>query len=248
LDGLQQPDGAVGISADFPKPRWATAFAALLWSQSRRHDRSLAPALRWLQQREGHTWANAKDGVLGHDTSIPGWPWVAGTHPWLEPTGISMLALCRNQLAGHQRIRDGVRMILDRAVATGGWNVGNSSTFGRVLRAQPAPTGIALLALKAAGHEETPTVTRACHYLHGALVRTRSPESLGWGLMGLQAWRPRPGDAETWLWESASNSRALASAPMRIALLLMAASRTSLERLGVQPARQNRELTETPVI
>ena len=192
LEGLQQADGAVGISAQLPKPRWATAYAALLWSQSERHQAPLARSLRWIQQREGHTFVKTKQCVLGHDTTIPGWPWVGGTHPWLEPTGISMLALCRNQLAGHQRIRDGVRLILDRAIATGGWNVGNSSAFGKQLRPQAGSTGIALLALRAAWHEETPTVSRACDYLLETLPQTRSPETLGWGLLGLQAWRPRP--------------------------------------------------------
>ncbi len=109
LAELQQPDGAVGISAELAKPRWPTAYAALLWSQLSGFESPLARSLRWLQQREGHTFVKTKECVLGHDTSIPGWPWVAGTHPWIEPTGMAMLALCRNQLGGHQRIRDGVR-------------------------------------------------------------------------------------------------------------------------------------------
>ncbi len=247
LADLQQPDGAVGISADLPIPKWPTAFAALLWSQWSTYQRHLAPSLRWLQQREGHTFPKTKECVLGHDTTIPGWPWVAGTHPWLEPTGLAMLALCRNQLAGHQRIRDGVRMILDRAVATGGWNIGNSSVFGHQLRPQPGPTGIALLALKAAAHEETPTVTRACHYLAETLPSTRSPETLGWGLLGLQAWRPKPADADLWLQQSARNSLAVHNSPMRLSLLLLAASATTLPRLGVEAADVAEVLLEMPV-
>jgi len=236
LESLQQADGAVGISAELPTPRWATAYATLLWSQSERHQAALARSLRWIQQFEGHTFVKTKQCVLGHDTTIPGWPWVAGTHPWVEPTGISMLALCRNQLAGHQRIRDGVRLILDRAIATGGWNVGNSSAFGKPLRAQAGSTGIALLALRAAMEEETPSVSRACDYLYQTLGATRSPETLSWGLLGLRAWRPQPAEAEDWLRESFENSLALDNAPLRLALLLLAAGSTTLTRLGVEPA------------
>lgn len=235
LADLQQPDGAIGIAADLPTPQWPTAYAVLLWSQLSGFQRPLAQSLRWLQQREGHTFVKTKECVLGHDTSIPGWPWVAGTHPWLEPTGIAMLALCRNQLAGHQRIRDGVRMILDRAIASGGWNVGNSSAFGHELRPQAGSTGIALLALRAAQHGETPSVTRGCHYLNETLPSTRSPETLGWGLLGLQAWRPRPAETETWLQESFGNAAAVHNAPLRLSLLLLAAAGdATLKRLGVE--------------
>ncbi len=235
LESLQQPDGSIGIAAAMPAPRWPTAFAVLLWSQLPDYQRSRAEALRWLQLREGHTFVKTKQCVLGHDTSIPGWPWVEGTHPWLEPTAMAMLALCKNQLAGHQRIRDGVRMVLDRSIASGGWNVGNSSAFGRELRPQAGSTGLALLALRAAGHEETPSVTRGCHYLAEALPATRSPETLGWGLLGWEAWRVRRAETETWLSEAFENTIALRHAPMRLSLLLLAAASCwTLPRLGVK--------------
>ncbi len=249
LADLQQPDGAVGISADLETPRWPTSFVALLWSQLSGYERALAQSLTWLQQREGHTFARTKESVLGHDTSIPGWPWVAGTHPWLEPTGLAVLALCRNQLSGHQRIRDGVRMILDRAITTGGWNVGNSSAFGKPLRPQAGSTGLALLALKAALHEETPSVTRACRFLNESLPSIRSPETLGWGLLGLQAWRPKPKESDAWLRQSFGNVRAIRKSPMRLSLLLLAAaSSTTLQLLGVESVQVGEILTETATL
>jgi hypothetical protein len=248
MQELQQPDGGVGIASDLPVPKWPTAFAALLWSQLPQFQRCLASSLRWLQQREGHTFVKTKECVLGHDTSIPGWPWVAGTHPWLEPTAMAVMALCRNQLAGHQRIRDGVRMILDRAIASGGWNVGNSSAFGKQLRPQAGSTGLALLALKAARQEETPTITRGCRYLAEALPTTRSPETLAWGLLGLLAWRPQPDEAMTWLLESFSNQAALKNSPMRLSMLLLAAaSADTLPRLGVPLAESAPVLLEGPL-
>ena len=138
-------------------------------------------------------------------------------------------------------------MILDRAIATGGWNVGNSSAFGRQLRPHAGSTGIALLALRAALHEETPTVTRACHYLAEALPTTRSAETLGWGLLGLQAWRPRPADADLWLEQSTENKLALRQSPMRLSMLLLAASSTTLSQLGVEAAQPEEALLESPV-
>ena len=239
LAELQQPDGAVGVSEDLPSPRWPTAFAALLWSQLSDYWRPLARSLHWLQMREGTTFTKSDDGVLGHDTMIRGWPWVSGTHSWLEPTGMAILALCRNQLAGHMRITEGVRLILDRAIPGGGWNMGNSVVFSQTLRPQAGPTGIALLALRAAACEETPEVTTACEYLWTTLPTTRSAETLSWGLLGLKSWRPAPAEADRWLAESYENSISLASSPSRLAMLLLAACPHTLSLLGVAPAGTN---------
>ena len=89
----------------------------------------------------------APERTVGHDTTLIGWPWVADTHSWLEPTAMTILALCRDGRADHPRVRAGLRLIRDRAIAAGGWNYGNNIAFGRDLRPQPAPTGLALLAL-----------------------------------------------------------------------------------------------------
>ena len=66
----------------------------------------------------------------------------------------------------------------------GGWNVGNSSVFGTPLRPQGGPTGIALLALRAALHEETPSVTRACQYLTGDAAIDSISGNAGMGTAG----------------------------------------------------------------
>ena len=105
--------------------------------------------MRWLLDQGGVAIPNlaAPERTVGHDTAIVGWPWVADTHSWLEPTAVAILALRREGKVDHPRVREGLRLIRDRAIPTGGWNYGNNIAFGRDLRPQPAPTGIALLAL-----------------------------------------------------------------------------------------------------
>ena len=47
----------------------------------------------------------------------------------------------------HPRVAQGLAMIRDRAIRTGGWNLGNPLVFDTVMRPLPGPTGLALLAL-----------------------------------------------------------------------------------------------------
>ena len=120
----------------------------------------------------------APERTVGHDTAIVGWPWVADTHSWLEPTAVAILALRREGKVDHPRVREGLRLIRDRAIPTGGWNYGNNVAFGRDLRPQPAPTGLALLAL-AGIDDRSEVVERAVGYLQESLPSTRgSPVSL----------------------------------------------------------------------
>jgi len=234
LAGLQQPDGAVGINRAILKPKWPTALASLVWQPLSEYRSNARLALGWLLKRQGNVFPRTADSVLGHDTNIPGWPWVEGTHPWLEPSALAMLAICRHGMAGHKRVRDGVRMIHDRAIPSGGWNMGNKTVFGRGLRPQISSTGLALLALRAAGTGHSQTITRALKYLQRALPTTRSPESLAWGLLGLNAWNERPAAESRWLAESYQKWQTSSDSPMRLALLLLAVGAGALAQFGIQ--------------
>ena len=99
------------------------------------------------------------------------WPSIGGIRSRTEPAGVAILALSRNQLAGHPRIADGVRWLLGRALASGGWNMEDAALSGHEPYPQVGPTGIILLALRAAGLSETAEVTQACHYLARILPR-----------------------------------------------------------------------------
>jgi hypothetical protein len=232
LVSIRQPDGSLGVTLELPEPGWATPFALLVWSSLGGFETERSKAFGWLLGLEGQTMARSKGDPMGHDTSIPGWPWVAGTHSWVEPTAMALLALARGGFADHARARDGVRLLLDRAIPTGGWNLGNPVVFGKPLRPLPGPTGLALLALaKMRAHSKI--VDQALDYLCSALAMTLAPVSLGWGLLGLRAWGAWPVEGEKWLVSAYKADAARKHRTIELAMLLLAAEPRSLEFLGI---------------
>lgn len=232
LASIRRRDGSVGVTPDLPEPGWPTAFALLLWSGLGGFEAERSGALGWLLGLRGQAMPRAKNDPLGHDTSIVGWPWVAGTHSWVEPTAMALLALAREGRADHPRAHEGVRLLVDRAIPTGGWNLGNPVVFNTTLRPFPGPTGLALLAL-AALRTRPKAVDRAIAYLPSALAGTLAPISLGWGLLGLRAWDAWPSDGERWLASAFEKAIAKEPKPVELAMLLLASGDRSLELLGV---------------
>ena len=96
LAAIQQPDGSLGVSA---RPTDAGVDDRLTPSCSGRRWRVTSPgvagAASWLLRQKGTIIPAGADPdrVLGHDTTLVGWPWVDGTHSWLEPTVLAVLAL-----------------------------------------------------------------------------------------------------------------------------------------------------------
>ncbi len=155
---------------------------------------------------------------------------MADTHSWLEPTALAILALGRSGLGKHPRVHEGLRLLRDRALPSGGWNFGNKATFGRELRPQPAPTGLALLTLAMTpGEPRSPLVDRAIRYLNATLPRLRAAMSLGWGLLGLRAWCAVPGDADRWLVKAYHHALGRPDTAPRLAHLLLAAGGHALQ-------------------
>jgi hypothetical protein len=187
-----------------------------------------------LFSEKGKTYTRAESGAVGHDASIVGWPWAAGTHSWIEPTAIAILAIHRQGFGNSVRVLDGVRLILDRAIETGGWNYGNKVVFDAVLRPQPGPTGIALVALSAANVARNEIIESAIAYLQAELPAIRSAQSLAWGLLGLAAWDAAPANAKEWLAETHALIRDRSDPAPQLAYVLMAANApTTLALLGV---------------
>jgi hypothetical protein len=235
----QAADGSLGITATEPSPKWPTGWAVLAWTCAgkNRPDASLRPdprppnpdprpdprdacrrAIDWLLSAHGHTWQRTAE--LGHDPSIDGWPWVEGTHPWIEPTAISLLALRAAGLTDHPRAREAARLLVDRLLPDGGCNYGNTSVFGQTLRPHVQPTGLALIAL--AGNTDTSgKIERSLAYLERTLPTTVGGESLAYGVMALTAHRRRPRSASQWLAVAQRKTTARFSAP-RQALLTLA--------------------------
>jgi hypothetical protein len=240
LVSLQGRDGSLGVSATLPSPGWSTPHGILLWAAVGEYQPQRERAAQWLLDQEGVSIPNLapSERTVGHDTMIVGWPWVAGTHSWLEPTALAILALRRQGKSAHPRVGEGLRLISDRAIAAGGWNYGNKIAFGRDLRPQPAPTGLALLAL--AGLDVHPEmVAPALAYLLETLPGTRAPQSLGWGVLGLRAWARCPEAAEDWLAEAFAMTSRRGDASPGPAYLLLAAGEHSLELLGLRSEQEN---------
>lgn len=235
LTRLQQSDGGLGISPDLPNPRWTTPWAILLWSTTERGRDARDQAVKWLLNQRGTTWEPTADSPYGHNTRITGWPWVDGTHSWLEPTALAVLALRRAGLGDHVRTRDGQRLIRDRAIRSGGWNYGNSAVFGADLRPQPAPTGMALLALAGVEDFDAPIVQQSCEYLEAILPTTRAPQSLCFGTLALTAWNRRPRESDDWLRAARARAARRSNSIGQLAYLLLAAGTRSLELLGASP-------------
>jgi hypothetical protein len=233
LARLQAHGGWLGVTAALPEPGWATPLAMLLWSALGSSDINRRRGVDWLlgERVDAPPCAADPEGVTGHDTSIRGWPWAEGTHSWVEPTALALLALAREGNADHPRVAEGLRLLRDRALDTGGWNYGNTVVFGRPLRPQPAPTGLALMALAASGARTDARVRGGTDYLIGALPEIRAAASLGWGVLGLRSFGRTPPDYREWLSASVADALARDDAAPRLGILLLAAGDRSLSLL-----------------
>ena len=193
LSEVQAVDGSVGIAESHPDVYWPTALSVLAWDRSAIHVSHQRRGVQFLLQSTGRHWKKPTEHPGMHDTSIPGWAWTANTHSWVEPTSLALCALRNCGFADHQRVSDGVRLLMNRQIPSGGWNYGNTSVFGTELHPNPESTGAALQAL--AGLVPAQHIQRSLDYLKGELERVRTPIGLGWTLLGLGAWGEAPQDS-----------------------------------------------------
>ncbi len=196
----QLADGRICLSPYSPEACWPTALSVLAWQKSSNYQEAQRRGVQYLLSTTGLHGRRNPEKVVGHDASLKGWPWIARTHSWVEPTAITLIAL---KLAGYQhhaRTREAVAMLLDRQLLGGGWNYGNTRVFGRELAPYLHSTGLALTALK--DLVERQKVEKSLSYLQDGVFRVRTPLSLGWGLLGLTAWGERPPDSRKWMEES----------------------------------------------
>lgn len=190
LAQVQAADGSVSVAVDHTDAYWPTAISVLAWSGSPVHDAPRHRGVQFLLDVTGRHWKKEAGDSVGHDTSIPGWSWIADTHSWVEPTALAMCALRANGLAHHKRVSDGVRLLMDRQLPNGGWNYGNTRVFGSELHQAPESTGAALQAL--AGLVPYQDIRKSIDYLKAEVGRARTPIALGWSLLGLGAWGNAP--------------------------------------------------------
>jgi hypothetical protein len=187
LVNAQSEDGRVCIWPQHPDAYWPTPLAALAWHGAPEYDEPRDRAIRFLLESDLIGVVDGPQTGESHDVTIRGWPWIAKTHPWVEPTAYVLLALQVCGYGAHNRATDAVRLLIDRQLPAGGWNVGTTVTFGKEMWPTPEATGLGLQAL--AGLVPKPAVEKSIAYLRSQLPALHAPMSLAWAILGLHAWQ-----------------------------------------------------------
>jgi hypothetical protein len=195
----QLADGRVCISPHHPAVYWPTPLAILAWSQSPSNQDSLARAVDFLLEHSGMSLQEQALSADASDPTLRGWPWVADTYSWVDPTALGMIALKVTGHSNHPRLAEATRLLLNRKLPHGGWNYGNTIVFHKELRPMPENTGMALAALQSLTVRSN--LELSLDYLKVAVRNLRTPIALSWGILGLGAWGERPLAATTWLSE-----------------------------------------------
>lgn len=240
LAELQAESGNLGVTATESSPCWPTSLATLAWMSYIGHFGEtnagfdyrgpVGRAIGWILETKGNTIPPSPE--LGHNTQLVGWPWVVGTHSWLEPTAWAVLALKAAGRSDHPRTREAVKLIIDRLLPNGGCNYGNTFVLGQELRPHIQPSGLAMAALAGeTGYDVDNRIPHTLDYLEQELGAATTTESLCYGLLGLAAQgRPLPqGNA----WLAAAYDRVVRrdASGQKLALLTLAAARTTLPQV-----------------
>lgn len=201
LLSLQHTDGGWGIASIDSDSGWMTAWAVRALTELSADRNAIMRGANWLLANEG--WrieeANARAQNLALfkiDSTLRGWSWQPGDAAWVQPTALAMLALINAGYVDNNRVREGAQYLFDRAIPSGGWNIGNPWMLDKQIPATIQDTAIALLALRATKTESNDArVARAIDYLRSALDRAHTAAELAWGIYALRSWNLSVGDA-----------------------------------------------------
>jgi hypothetical protein len=184
----QLPDGRVPVLPQRPEAAWPTTLALLAWLPDPAYAGPAARAAAWLVGHPGAHWPrqDKENATVGHDTSLRGWAWIDGTHSWVEPTSLAMLALSALPDPPGEALGEAVRLLLDRQLPGGGWNYGNTRVFRNTLLPVPESTGHALTAL--GGRAAPEAVAASLDYLAGPECDVPTPLAAAWRAFGLGAY------------------------------------------------------------
>jgi len=203
LREAQLPDGGWTPQPGIAQSTWVTAVVALL-GPAPLGGPVYGRAIRWLVDQSGAEsglWNRLRLFLSGasppEDPRLRGWPWYPGTHAWVAPTALSVLALgkaLRRQPSAEIRARRdlGVAYLLGHACSDGGWNYGAARALGHDAQSYPETTGLALLALHGT---DAPAVRKGCAYARAHLKDCHSAEAESWIRLGLLAQGQLPSGA-----------------------------------------------------
>jgi hypothetical protein len=189
LAHAQGRDGRICVSPLTPDACWPTPLAVLAWLRVAEYEMPRQKAIRFLLEVEKIRLVSAAESGDGHDAMIKGWPWTDGTHPWVEPTAYGLMAMRTCGYLVHSRTSDAIHLLLDRQLPSGGWNTGNTITFGKEMLPTPESTGVALAALS--GLTPKASIAKSIAYLESQLASLDTPMSLAWTILSLRTWQER---------------------------------------------------------
>jgi len=229
LIGIQEPSGSVGVRAGEETPRWPTSLAILAWLaiDKAAYSDPIARAFRWALSVEGE---RLETGEVGHNGMLAAWPWVEkgnvagprGTHSWLEPSALFVIAFKALGLGDHARTREAVDLLIDRILPKGGCNYGNTYVLGQELRPHVQPSGIAMLALRNE-FDVNRKIALTLDYLAGSLASETTTASLAWALLGLASHNRTAKNADELLARAHERTMKRDASPHKLALLALAA-------------------------
>lgn len=235
LHAQQRPDGSWPISVTVGEPSWATSVAAFALIKAAGDVSSLQRAVGWLVRLESGEpgWLMrllhgiAPDAMdVRVNPTLRGWPWMAHTSSFVEPTACAILAL---RLAMREdppaglgtRIGEAEEMLYDRMCAGGGWNYGNSRVLGEELPPFADMTALALIALQR--HATSARNRLSLERLPALMTATKSGLALALGTICLAV---HGADVATWVRRLAHRfgETAFLGATKSVALGLIAAA------------------------
>jgi hypothetical protein len=221
LADVQHSNGAVTANGDSDSPAWTTSLAILAWlaTDEVQFETHIKSAIDWSLTTYGKP--GPKNPQIGHDPTLLGWSWAANTHSWMEPTCLFVIALKAAGFGDHARTREGVRLVTDRLLATGGSNFGSTVVLGQPTLPQVESTGLAMLAL--AGEVNTdPRIEKSLSYLEQEINSRTTTASLCYGLMGLTAHSRRLANAEMLLTAALERELSRGASAFKLALIALA--------------------------
>jgi uncharacterized protein (DUF362 family) len=191
IEQAGRSDGSYRLLKAREEAIWPTAL--VLFVKSVLDAQATAPTVGYLLNVRSRVPDNPEAGELHDiDLKLTGWPWAEKNFSWVEPTSWAVLALRAQGQQQHPRVQEGIRMLLDRAMDTGGINYGNRRILGKLTDPIPGPTALMLLALQGESH---PRLDAAVAYLLQQLD-SDDLEHLCWSRIALDLYRHLPGVPE----------------------------------------------------
>lgn len=182
IQTYRQPDGTYRHPAARPEAAWTTSLVLLTFQKLGIDGSAIANRILDIRAKIMKKDPEVAD-MVDIDVTLLGWPWAYDTFSWVEPTSWACTSLRAAGKGDNPRVREGLRLLLDRAFATGGANYGNRSVLGKSTEPIPGPTAALLIALQ--GAKDEPLIDAAVGYLRMEGGRTQDLEHLAWSRLAL---------------------------------------------------------------